>query len=668
MNKTMKKLSKYFCLSAIALGLWSCSKDDVVETPIQTFGEDSAWMQINICAPSEGSRATGDVSEGSQGTSGVNYANGSDDENHVSKLSFYFYDKAGEFVTKSEGTYTPTTSASHLVEEVGTSKIVLTNLLGKNYPSYVIAVLNYSPSSSSDAFAQSLSAVRNAARSSNPWTTRTSSYGDNPQSTTTDFVMTNATHNENSEDFWYFATPITEENFALQPDGSAVDGNWNETELKVKPVNIYVERIAAKVQLSFPGYTLNNGVYEVVIKNPENTDEERYFDIYVGKDKEGKDIIEKKTLKVKLTGWGLNGIAKSMKYMKAVNDAPNAFVTTDGWNYEGTHRCYWAKTPKYGTGNYPNDFGSVTNKTGIAGTIYDDDAAINESLKYISWDDVNNNSFKQTNMAYVIPHTEAGAQINLSGEIRHSAITEVLISAQIVDAEGHGVTLYEIGGTLYTEVGAKNYVLNAAGAHIYKEKEVKYVDADGNEVSKETPDATKIVTAVETITSDDVVVEYDYDGAFKLVLTDDAKKENWYRSYSVVTEGEGDDLVVKSYTLEDPYEVNTKDGKTTYDVETEINSFLPDKQTYCYKDGKMYYNVAIRHLRSYTKGEEIKTGHFGVVRNHCYQINVGNITNLGHAVYRPSEHIIPPSDDTRYMIGSSVNILSWRMVYQNTEL
>ncbi|MDE6010831.1 MAG: fimbria major subunit, partial [Muribaculaceae bacterium] len=113
----------------------------------------------------------------------------------------------------------------------------------------------------------------------------------------------------------------------------------------------------------------------------------------------------------------------------------------------------------------------------------------------------------------------------------------------------------------------------------------------------------------------------------------------------------------------------TEAWQNAAEVAKEINAYLPDKQSYCYNDGMVYYNIPIRHLRpGYVPGEKILTGMFGVVRNHWYQVTISAIKNLGHSVYRPDEHIIPPSDDTRYMIGSSVKILSWRLVKSTVEL
>ncbi len=596
----MNNFCKYFCGSLFLVGLASCASEEPALTEIPRFEGDKAVMNINIFATGESTRADGPS---------ASYGKGSDDENYVRKLNFYFYDKAGEYVTCKEGVaYTASgTGSSHLVEEIGTSRIVLTDLLGQNYPSYVVAVLNYNTGNTGEdnRFKKGLRSIYEELRSSNPWSENQTS------GKITDFVMTNATHSGNAEDFYYFATPVSEENFALQPEGATSGDAWDEAALKAKPVDIYVERLAAKIELKFPGYTLSDeGYYEVKLP-----------DSYIVDGKETK-------LTVRLLGWGVNGLAKEMKYFKGVNDNPNPFKTDDGWDYSGTNRCYWAKTPGYGSAKYSSSFADVDNKSSNPESQDNDDAANEEPLKYISWKKVTDNTFKNgDNIAYVMPHTEHGSQINLTGnQIHHSALTEVLISGRIVDAEGNGMTLFQLGESYYTRDGVLNYILNAAGSHIWKK-----VTAEGGK------------PAFRQIEPSDVDVKYGYDGTFSIVITNTAEK--WFQ------DNEGQEAWASAEA-----------------VEKEINAYLPSHQSYCYNDGMLYYVIPIRHLRPYTEGEAIKTGMFGVVRNHWYQVSVGQVRNLGHAVYRPHEHIIPPSDATRYMIGSSIKILSWRIVAQTAEL
>lgn len=624
----MNNFSKYLCIGALGLGLWSCSSDEPESSGNLTFTGEQALMTVNLYSPESMTRA-GDVNEGDG-----QYDNGTADENAITKVDFYFYDKAGDYVTDYKGAvfdYT-TDNTDPLVSKIGSSKIVLTNLPGKNYPAYMIAIAN-APSTLdlSDISLIGATATANSVANKNvekPWAVGTNGKAQS-------FIMTSATHDRNAADFYYFATPLSPENFAeIKDDANSGQGDpWLDNQgrpISTTPVDLYIERLAAKVELTFNSqkFTLtDNGYYEMSM-DP--------YEITTGYNDEGIAQTVTRNYKIRLYGWGVNGEAKNMRYFKRVNSVTSVngpFKTSDGWDFNGTNRCYWARTPGYGQNSYPSSFEDVTTKTG--GTEGPNDIYANsETLKYISWNDVSANSFADGNTtAYIRPHTEIGEQLNLSGnQLRHSAVTEVLISGQLVDETGAGVDLFQIGETYYTADGIINYVLHSAGKHIWKKT--------GENTSS-------------SITSEDVQVRYDYDGVFKFELTN---KNNtvWYSDKECTTAWN-----------------NSSDIYTNHSgVEKELNSYLPEKQTYGYKDGLMYYNIPIRHLRPYnsSSNEEIKTGMFGVVRNHWYKITVTNLTKLGHSVYRPEEHIIPPSDDTQFMIGSSIKIVSWRMVPQSAEL
>ena len=109
-----------------------------------------------------------------------------------------------------------------------------------------------------------------------------------------------------------------------------------------------------------------------------------------------------------------------------------------------------------------------------------------------------------------------------------------------------------------------------------------------------------------------------------------------------------------------------------------------------YKDGKMYYNIPIEHLRggkftyvsttdkpvtgdgsADTEPEDIKVNEadYGVVRNHYYNITVNKIENLGNAVLDPDEIIIPiDKNNTTYYVGANISILAWKVVNQGVNL
>ena len=91
----------------------------------------------------------------------------------------------------------------------------------------------------------------------------------------------------------------------------------------------------------------------------------------------------------------------------------------------------------------------------------------------------------------------------------------------------------------------------------------------------------------------------------------------------------------------------------------------------CFKNGRMYYAVPIQHhlAASITEAHEyeykydgLKTGDYGVVRNHWYKFVVSTIMKPGIPVHDPNQPIIPNYDDTDRYIGLEVVILPWHIV------
>ena len=96
----------------------------------------------------------------------------------------------------------------------------------------------------------------------------------------------------------------------------------------------------------------------------------------------------------------------------------------------------------------------------------------------------------------------------------------------------------------------------------------------------------------------------------------------------------------------------------------------------CFKHGMMYYAVPIQHFIAGThtdadgnrdgnyeyKYEDVKTGDYGVVRNHWYKFTINAIAKPGVPVHDPDQPIIPNYDNEDRYIGFEVVILPWHIV------
>ena len=137
----MNKFSKLL-MGVAALGLAACSNDEPV---IGGNGEvaakgDVAYLNITITsaddvAGSKSRATTGSVDD-------KEYIYGDEGENDVINAHFYFYDAAGNFVLKADRWTGGNTGSNENVEIIGDNTVVLENLNGKNYPTWMVTILN----------------------------------------------------------------------------------------------------------------------------------------------------------------------------------------------------------------------------------------------------------------------------------------------------------------------------------------------------------------------------------------------------------------------------------------------------------------------------------------------------------------------------------------------
>lgn len=328
-----------------------------------------------------------------------------------------------------------------------------------------------------------------------------------------------------------------------------------------------------------------------------------------------------KDLYFNVTGWGLNATTKDSYCFKNINTGWTEETLGFKWNDAANFRSYWGKSTNYGTGIYPGTYGSSVDK-------YDEKTA---TLNYITYNDlkvgINDNAYcrENTNDPEVLGK-------NFSG-----TVTSVLLKAQVTDKEGNAVTLYNFAGSLYDEANYKAAALNSFEA------------STTNRIWKKTVSGGN--TTYTKVTADDLSVVISADGYAHVEL----------KEASNYCFGAG--------------ETSTKDATTA-----EINKLLNGDEAYkyntgCsfYKEGMMYYNIPIEHLRDdgkYNDSDYVqKEGNYGVVRNHYYIITVNSIRNLGKAVNVPDERIIPNDDDVKnYFVAAKINVLSWKVVRQSVDL
>ncbi len=625
----MKKI--FLGLMACA-ALCACTSDDLVSsvTTQKTFDGDLAYMTVRI----------NDVGTGTRATEGT-YSNGTAAEYAVNDAYFYFYDAAGVFVSEAEvwdgGDATGEPGDDMNVEFEGNTVIVLKGLTGVGYPNYVVTVLNKPDNFQPGGTLAEMGALLADASSEGIM------QGTNTNFTmsTSSYVDTEATGGDSR--LAYFVTPIAETDFFAEPVDMDV----------VQPVDIYVERLAAKVgtdvseALLQRATTLGDGTTGYLLDetvagdyNDEGDEDEGVEDIYV-----------------KILGWGLNCTAKHSNIVKNIDATWDADDLGFTWNVPSDHRSYWGMSYNYGLGSpFPT---SSNGYTDTEDSEYDG-TMLNDYLNYISWNEL------ESDMGETTYCTENTNDAQLFASKNSAGITSVLVRAQVCDADGNGLDLVRYQGELFTHDSFLAYVmaeLQTTGATSWNVYTATY-DEDNDETVYTQIDESYI-TLAKSITSADGTTLTRVDGYVVVVADEDAFDESVTYYYSTGTTDDEGNPTFAAYESVDAAIAAVNEPLYTFDsnpANAYINAFT---------GGDMYYNVPIEHLNNNASTVEgaLAEANYGVVRNHWYNLTITAVANVGKGVFDPDEVIIPNIDDEQYYyVGAQINILSWKLVNQDVSL
>lgn len=279
-------MKKYLFFAIALLATASCAKEEVAEsnTPIHNGEIEESYLAINLSAS--------DITRAQTG-----FEDGTAEERAVSHADFFFFDEAGNaFNVTGNPATTPGGGTNHLratnvefsadddngddISDTSTPVLLLKTYKGQ-FPSQIVAVLNWSP----DTDKYSLTELHEAVSVTGEF------------NSTDYFVMSNAVYAQGTTEV--YATPLTMENIKSTEDDA----------LKA-PISIYVERVAAKVQVK------TNDKYEV--KAGEVYAKILNWDLY-------RDNPESKLLKEIDGSWDVNSIGFN-------------------WNDEPWYRSYWAES------------------------------------------------------------------------------------------------------------------------------------------------------------------------------------------------------------------------------------------------------------------------------------------------------------------------------------
>lgn len=513
---------KLFPLALAAFAFSACTSEDAVENNPNVEGVKS-YVAVNI----------NNVGVGGTRADGATYENGTEAESKINTIRFYFFTSDGAPYKLAEGTnwlelrpnqMTPSTGN---VENITNSMLVISGK-DQSYPQSMMAVVN--PETIEDG------KLTDFMTKSQVEGVVTAQNFNGQSATASDFVMTSSVYANGKDKVW---TSDISGHVALSED-----------EAKADPVDIYVERVAAKITSTASGATESK--------------------FKVGETATGTPVY------AMIKGWGIAKENTTANLIKVIE--PTWTETTIGfnWNDANFYRSYWETTP-------------------------------NNDGTYKSWADYT--TTKIGDVYYTAPNTSY-AETNRPIYVA---------AAQLVDATGNPLEISKYKGVQYlSENDVKKVILN------------------------ENKNFFKVVSTTDART------DYETLDPADLVFVVDAHKP--YEVKAQVKDG----VVVYKKTGE-TYVVATDAANAAYGANNAV----------IYKDGMTYYWTSVKHL-----GAAGKTGEFGMVRNHFYQVDVTKITGFGTAVYDKNTDFVPvtPDEDPMTYLAARINVLSWRVVANGVEL
>lgn len=299
-------MKKFLLISLAALGFAACNQSDDIDSPAHNSEVEESYIAINLMsADKNNTRAA---------TDSYGYEDGTDEERAIKTAYFFFFDEDGNPFNLLGAPATapdPAENAkNHLsltiggttgktdpnVSDIKEAVLVLSTYKGV-YPKLIVAVLNWVPTENT----YTLTALHG----------NLATIGDDEKG----YVMSNSVYMDGAGNF-IDATPLTAANIKTTPEAAMA-----------APVDIYVERTAAKVVLTASGKVENTDNIFSTQKNSTpvpSTGTSSEIDVYV-----------------KLHGWELYNDYATSNLLKNIS---NWDVTTLGltWNDIPYYRCYWA--------------------------------------------------------------------------------------------------------------------------------------------------------------------------------------------------------------------------------------------------------------------------------------------------------------------------------------
>ena len=588
----MKKITMLSSVlaSALMLTVASCSSEDVAGVDAQNGKGTTSFLAVNIenvgSAPASRSYQQGD------GT----YEDGTEAESTINNVRFYFFNGDGTpyLLVNKNSEKQPVNFLDQTVEtdgndhdhtaETKTKAVLVLNGETKAVPASVIAVIN--PEVLDNTTLQSGTMTLSELR--------TSATGSKFYDKTNGFVMSNSVYESAGQDVC--STPVANNVFATSEDAMK------------KPVDIYVERVNAKVNAKIDAdYQRTGEIEKAWTKNADGKYQIEVGSIDVTTYADNTNAAPTKNtypVYAVVQGWQLADADGKAEVCKQINTSWYAGeLGISPWTTSDYHRCFWSKSVPFTSGAQGGANHPVNPKfTDITQSLSGEFSA---------------------EPVYTLPNTPDQVVTNPTTSL--NTLTKLIVAAKLVYKDKNGnynpAQVCQYRGLTYLGEDAVKKQIVGGFAKYFK----------------------KTATGYQSIEASDIT--------FKTLPGSSEVK----------------DFEVVATLASNVGELYVKDGETTYKTvsKDDVNAALAKEEAQVRStDGATYYYTPIKHL-----GDAGKLGEYGIVRNHSYQVTIQNIKGFGTPVYDPDKEIDPmiPSDENTYL-AASIKVLSWRVVSSKVDL
>ncbi len=435
-NLYFRRMKKLFLLSSVfaAALLTGCTSDE----PNNGENGDATinYLAVNIVSvPDAGTRAAGDQTTGNP--SGAKYEEGTDVENKVNKVRFYFFDESGNpsavkvGATNNYSDWSPVPNDSLMgpsapnFDQRIKAVLIINTKRGDNLPVQVVAVIN--PREELDGESYTLSQLRQ----------KTADYASMANDATDPvFPMVTSVYMDAAGNA-VRSTKITSAQYAP-----------SEAEALKNPVVMYVERNVAKVRAR-----LNLSNEKTTVGGEE---------LIKLKDKDGKDLVIANNdfttqVYLKLAGWNVTADPDKANLSKRIDTGwDDPFNNGMPWNYYPYFRSYWAATC---VEEFTNQYSNFTSPAKLSFT---------NGIKYCN---------------------ENGER---NGVNSGKASTKVMFYGTLCDAEGKALNMCEYFGSTFVDDTDYARLKKAILAHVHESGKYYYkktiVDGQAKYTSIDTGD------------------------------------------------------------------------------------------------------------------------------------------------------------------------------------